>query len=199
MVGVASLAVVAGCSSDTGPDPEPVHNAGLSDPGDAGTPKTPSEPTPAAVTTGPVRVSTMLRVPASGATRALTAYVEAHARSVITGGARPALRAVTSDAEYRRQLRVIAQARDQGLTVPRRPRLAVVAVRSTASRVDADVCLWLPSTEYLDPATGVSPAGPVPQEWLPAVAHIIRAPTTWIVDKLSTPETEFAPDCGGLS
>jgi hypothetical protein len=84
--------------------------------------------------------------------------------------------------------------------VPTRPEVAVVeSLSPSPGQALLGVCLWLPSTEFVDELTGVSPAGPVPEEWLPAVAQLSRRQVTWVVDTLKPPTTEFMPDCGSLS
>lgn len=207
----ASLVVLsAGCSADDGTDATPVHVTGASvsssDPSDPstespGSPRVSTSPVSLpAPTSGSIRVSMLLQVPASDATRVFSAYVDEHARSVIAGEPSPGLRDVTSASEYARQTQVVGDARDRGLTVPSRPRVAVVSSREVgAGHVDLGVCLWLPSTEFVDEITGVSPAGPVPEQWAPAVAQVSRATMTWVVDKLGQPATKYAPDCRGLS
>ena len=195
---------VAGCWSDAAGSPDPVHIPGATSSSDPTEPASTSDgsgaPSDAVVTTGPVRVDVQLRVPKSAATEAFASYVEEHARSVIGGSPTPGLRDVTSPAEYDRQVQVVNDARDRGLVVPTRPQVAVVAARSTDDgETELGVCLYLPSTEFVDKITGVSPAGQVPDTWAPAVATVAKETLTPVVDKLGQPGTTFAPDCGGLS
>ncbi len=197
------LGFLLGCTPDRTPDATPVHVPGASTSSaapQATKRESQATPTTPIVTTGPVIVSTRLKVPRDPTTEAFAAFVEAHARSVIAGVAIPALREVTSPAEYARQVRVITDARDRGLTVPTRPRIVVVEARRPDPRqAELGVCLYLPSTEFVDQITGVSPAGPVPATWVPAVATLSRETVTWVVDKLGQPDRHFAPECRGLS
>jgi hypothetical protein len=147
-----------------------------------------------------VRLDLRLEVPESDATKAFAAYVMEHARSVIAGAPTTRLREITSSAEYDRQVQVVGEAKDRGLTVPTRPQVTVLESRPAGSGATLlGVCLYLPSTEFVDRVTGVSPAGEVPDTWVPAVATVANETLTPVVDKLGQPGTTFAPACGGLS
>ncbi len=201
----AAMALLVGCSSEaTRPDAAPVHVPGGPSPATTTSsdpaPHAQSGPSSAIVTTGPVRVSVRMRARSGPAGDALRTFILERTRSIIAGDATPRLRKVSSAAEYARQRLVIGDAAQRGLTVPTRPLAVVVrAQRRRDDRILLGVCLWLPSTEFVDEVTGVSPAGPVPPEWLAAVAHASKQPMTWVVDRLTSPRTAFVPDCGGLS
>ncbi len=193
-------ALLVGCTSDSDkPATSPIHNPGLSQSEST----TPVAPTADPIDPGDaerVKVHMRLLVPSGPETKALSAFIAAHARSIRVGQPTGSLKRVASAAEYQRQLGVIRYARENGLTVPSDPNVAVVDRRELDSGgVALGVCLWLPSTEYVDQITGNPPSGPVPERWMPAVATVTQQTKTWFVDKLAAPEQRNAPICGGLT
>lgn len=145
----------------------------------------------------PVRVEASIGVPGSRAVAALVPFVQAHAESVNAGRVTADLVSATTPAELARQRQVVAFASAQGFLVPSTPVLRVVSVLDrSASVARFGICLWLPSTEYVDARTGRPPNGPVPQTWAPAVATVRLANLTWSVDNLREPDNETTIGCG---
>ena len=95
---------------------------------------------------------------------------------------------------------MVAFAAQHGYVVPDVPRVAVVsATTPTAGTASLGVCLWLPSTEYVDADTGQPPSGPVPERWVPAVATLSEGSVTWMVDMLTSPDNISTVNCRGLT
>lgn len=190
LLGAVVVAVVpAGCSSQdsdpsrTGPSGHPASN--------------PTLVLPSAPTTTAVSVQVDLQVPSSPAIDAVLDFVHGHAESVRAGRPTARLIDVTSRDELARQRTVIGYAADRGWTVPPRPILRVVsAQRVAADREQVGVCLWLPSTEYVDATTGKPPTGTVPEAWAPAIADVRRVAVTWVIDSMVRPGTKVTMTCG---
>lgn len=169
------------------------------------TPSPATDSTPLAVTTSPpanrqaVEVHVRYDVPPDDASRTLVAFVRAHAKSVIAGRATPELARLTTQPEHRRQVAAVRFAVRRGYTVPTDPRVAVVSRQRTDFGQVLGVCVWLPSTEFMDTITGQRPHGPVPREWVPAVATLRKQTVTWKVDKLSAPANPGSMTCGGTA
>ena len=199
LAGALTLLGATGCSSDGSGDRRggAVSNPGLPSPtGSTATSGAPTSQAPG--DEDRVRVLAQVRVRSGPVTRTLTRFVAAHATSVIAGRPTATLRRVSTAAELRRQVAVVDYAVAHGLTVPARPRIAVVSSRRPSpDRAVLGVCLWLPSTEYVDELSGQPPNGPVPRQWLPAEAFVTRQTVTWRVDKLSA-TSGARVDCGGL-
>lgn len=189
--GLVAFLSTAGCS-DSSP------SAGGAGPVDNPTVSVASvAPSTAYDTGGPVRVQASLGVPSSPAVRALVAFVKAHAESVNSRQATPLLAKVSTATELAKQRQVIGFAADKGYVVPIAPVLRVVSVQARSATSQAlAVCLWLPSTEYVDSVTGKPPNGPVPKAWAPAIATVRLANMTWSVDNLGEPSNETTIRCG---
>lgn len=171
----------------------------VSEPSGGTTVQTPASPSPDAPDVPDVEVEVQYSVPPDEASRTLVAFIRAHAESVISGEEAPGLVRLTTQTEYRRQLTSLRFADRRGYVVPTRPRIAVVSrQRHTFGQV-LGICLWLPSTEFVDAASGQPPSGPVPQRWAPAYAKLTGQTVTWKVDKLSPPAGSSRISCGGLS
>lgn len=193
-VGLSGLgAVLAGCSQSPAHEPvgRPVDNPTIS----VSSPPT-SEP-PGTATT-PVTVRADLLIGRTPAVAAVVAFVKAHAESIDAGRVTPSLVAATTPAQLARQRQVVAFAVASGFAVPTEPVLRVVRVLDhPASGESLAVCLWLPSTEYVDAETGQPPNGPVPAQWAPAVATVRLEKVTWSVDTLKEPDHQTTIRCGG--
>ncbi len=199
---LAGAAVEAGCTQQA-PSGNGVHPpATVSEPSGGTTVPTPASPSPDAPDAPDVlevEVEVRYSVPPDEASRTLVAFIRAHAESVISGEEAPGLAQLTTQTEYRRQLISLRFADRRGYVVPTRPRIAIVSRQSREFGQVLGVCLWLPSTEFVDAHTGQSPSGPVPREWAPALATLREQTVTWKVDKLSSPAGSSRISCGGLS
>lgn len=130
--------------------------------------------------------------------KALVTFIAAHATSVIRQHVTRQLEAVTTSAELSRQRAAIRFATRQHYTVPPEPIVRIVSVaRDGARNRQVGMCLWLPSTEYVDAATGRLPSGDVPQAWVQAIAILQRQTVTWKVDRVSSPTNPNRLSCGG--
>jgi hypothetical protein len=147
-----------------------------------------------------VRVDADIDVRQSPATRAVVSYTREHAASVIDGTATARLSQLVSGPLFNYQLGVIADAHSHGWTVPDRPRLRIVDVRTTGSTATLDVCYWFPSVGYVDTVTG-EPVDPSATGWTPAVVSVDKQATggsvSWIVGKVGGPGATDDIDCGG--
>jgi hypothetical protein len=180
-----------GCVGCTSAEPDPAGNP-VADVPELGRPTT-------AGGHDTVEVRARLEVEPSTATRALVRFVREHAVSVNRGHVTPGLRAVAAPAELRRQRQVVRDARAQGYAVPTRPQLAIVSVAGRSARaVHLEVCLWLPSVEYVDAASGRPAAGQVPRQWAPVRATVGMYQMTRMVDKLVPARPDDDDFCGGL-
>lgn len=196
---LAGAAVEAGCTQQA-PSGNGVHPpATVSEPSGGTTVQTPASPSPDAPDVPEVEVEVRYSVPPDEASRTLVAFIRAHAESVISGEEAPGLAQLTTQTEYRRQLISLRFADRRGYVVPTGPRIAIVSRQPQEFGQVLGVCLWLPSTEFVDAHTGQSPSGPVPREWAPAFATLREQTVTWKVDKLSPPAGSSRISCGGLS
>jgi len=158
---------------------------------------TPADPSPQLPRA--IRVDVVSRVGASPEATAFAAYVRARTASFLAGSATPSLRLHTTGRELRRQQGLVTSAVESGFTVPAQPRVALVGRQRVASDATVlGVCLYLPSTEYVDAITGDSPYGDVPQRWQAAVVRLVSSPVTWKVDKVVPPPKAGGPNCRGL-
>jgi hypothetical protein len=124
----------------------------------------------------------------------------ASAKSVNTGRATDELEAVATGPLLAEQVEVIEWAASQGLAVPDRPRVAVVAADTAGDRsASLDVCLWLPSTEFVSRATGIPVDAAVPDAWRPARATLARHNDRWQVARLADADERSSINCGGLT
>jgi hypothetical protein len=204
LAAVAATALV-GCSAGAEPQPETVSNPRLDAPPSSASGPTTSTgsadvPNPP-VATPPsldVRVEAEVLVSPGADVRALLMFVEEHARSVNAGYSTPRLRAVTAPALLAGQEEVIGWAGSQGYGVPDRPRVAVVAAARAGQTSYLDLCLWLPSTEFVDRATGAAVDPSVPATWKPARATLARHNERWRVDRLANADEQKPTVCGGL-
>lgn len=203
----ATLAVVAGgilaaCTEEAVPQPEAISNPRLDAPPSDVSSTTSTTTGPAGADATPpsmdVSVQADLQVTAGTDVEVLLQFIEEHARSVNAGYSTPRLRAVTSAALLADQEDVIGWAGSQGYGVPDHPRVAVVAAERSARTSSFDVCLWLPSTEFVNRATGESVDPRVPAAWKPARATLTRHNVRWRVDRLANSDEKPATMCGGL-
>jgi hypothetical protein len=197
-------AVLGGCSEEA-PGSEMVSNPRLDgsatatppDPDDASTPT--SSPAPRAPS-ATVTVDAVLQTEGSAPVQAFIAFVRAHAESVNTGYATTELSQVATAAEHARQVDVIDWAASQGYAVPDRPRVAVLASSTDAAgQVILDVCLWLPSTEFVSRVSGLPVDAEVPDTWRPASATLTRHNDGWRVARLADAHRQHPISCGGLT
>jgi hypothetical protein len=195
--------VIGGCSEEA-PESEMVSNPRLDgaatstepDPDDA-SPSSSPEPRAPSVT---VTVDAVLQTEGSAPVQAFLAFVRAHAESVNTGYATTELSRVTTAPEHARQVDVIDWAASQGYAVPDHPRVAVLASSTDpAGDVLLDVCLWLPSTEFVSRVSGLPVDPEVPDTWRPAGATLTRHNDGWRVARLADAHRQHPISCGGLT
>lgn len=192
---ICALVLSSGCTSQEPAAPESGGAAGT-DPSTAPTDRTPRSLPPPSER---LRVEVTSRVGTGPETQAFTSYLRARTESFRTGSSTPALRAQTTKRELRRQQMLVTSAMQSGFTVPARPRAAVVdRHRVTATATLLQVCLYLPSTEYVDKITGESPYGDVPRRWQAAVVRLVNTHVTWKVDKVVPPPDQGGSNCRGL-
>lgn len=147
---------------------------------------------------GGVRAHVQYQVTSGADTRVLVAFIEAHARSMIRQRVTGQLAKLATPRELARQRQAIRFARRHNYTVPTHPVVRIPSITRTRPRQrQVGVCLWLPSTEYLDRQTGRSPAGQVPQSWAAAIAILRRQTVSWKVDRVSSPTDHEKLSCGG--
>jgi hypothetical protein len=161
---------------------------------------------PVPVSTDPVEVSTKvtvdadMRVEQSGATEAFIEFVRAHAEAVNTGYPTDALKAITTPRQLAKQARTITWAGEHGLGVSNHPRVGIVGARDTGTdEAWLDTCLWLPSTEFVDRASGLPVNGSVPAVWKAAGATLTRQNDVWRLDTLVQATEENTTNCGVLT
>lgn len=160
-----------------------------------------ASPAPSPAASSQVRVVVRGSAQDTAATTALVTFVRAHAASMRSGEALPALKRVSTPAQWARQQRLVRRADREGLTVPRQPVVRLKQVRAheeqSPPRVEVDVCFWLPSTEYRDTSDAEPNTAAVPKRWLPAVATLVRKKMTWRVDTIVPPQAKERIECGG--
>jgi len=198
-VALAACAAVltTGCSDSGGSTPE------LEDPL-AGSTTTPSSRPPSSGTepraaADDVQVDVQLTTRQSPASRAFVEFIAARVDSMRGGEVTTLLRRRSTPAQLQAQSEAVSYAANRGLTVPSRPRVAVVSTKATGGTVTLGVCLWLPSTEFVDSVTGAAPGDEVPRAWLPATATLVRSGVTWVVDTVVSPGAPLVDLCRGLS
>jgi hypothetical protein len=135
----------------------------------------------------------------SPASRAFVEFIAARVDSMRAGEVTTLLRHRSTPAQLRTQSEAVGYAANHGLTVPSRPRVAVVSTKTTGGAVTLGVCLWLPSTEFVDSVTGTPPGDDIPRAWLPATATLVRSGVTWVVDTVVSPGAPLVDLCRGLS
>ncbi len=191
LVAIVVACLTVGCSSAADPSPDPVSKVpGLDAPTASQTPQVTPHPK--------VRVGLVLKVEPSSVTAAFSAFLKSRTQSFLAGRPLASLAQLATRRELTRQRGLISSALDRGLTVPAKPRAAVLDMRRSGQRrAVLDVCFYLPATEYVDEATGSSPYGPIPHQWQPAVVSLTRSSVTWKVDKLLPPKPGSF-ECKGL-
>jgi hypothetical protein len=205
---VALVVALGGCGGDAAPESEMVSNPRLDgqptrgEPGTGATTPAPSSSstTTASAPSNRVAVDAVVRVDAPAQVDALLTFVRAHAESVNSGYTTPELEDVTTAGQLARQAKVVSWAASQGYAVPDRPRVAVVDVgKAGAGQTRLDVCLWLPSTEFVSRVSGIPVDESVPATWRPASATLTRHNDGWRVARLTDADRQHQIDCGGLT
>lgn len=200
-------ALLTGCGGDDQPEQALVTNPGLDgvatspgpDDADATSPPPAATSTPRAPSTS-VKVDAVVQVDASAQVAAFVDFVRARAESMNLGYATRQLERLTTPAEHDRQVKVINWAASQGYAVPDRPRVAVVGSRTNATgNATLDVCLWLPSTEFVSRVSGLPVGEGVPAAWRPASATLTRQNDGWQVARLADAHRQHPINCGGLT
>ena len=207
-VGLALVALMAAaCDGASSDEVEPSASPG----GDRSStspdqPSAPSDSPTVPMSTDSVPVSTKVsvdsdvRVEETGATDAFLEFVRAHAEAVNTGYPTDALRAVTTRGQLAEQKRVITWAGEHGLGVSARPRVGIVGSQRTgASGVTLDTCSWLPSTEFVDRASGLPVEGSVPALWKAASGTLTRQNGGWRLATLVQADEKNTTSCGVLT
>lgn len=145
-----------------------------------------------------VQPQVQYEVPPGPETKALVKFLTAHTMSVVRKRVTRQLKEVAMPAELARQRQVIRFAALHDYTVPLHPVALIVSIsRDDARQRHIGVCLWLPSTEYVDARTGRPASGQVPQSWAPAIASLHRLTVTWKVGSLSPARDYHQISCGG--
>jgi hypothetical protein len=206
LVVAAVVAALGGCGGDGVPETEMVSNPRLD-----GEP-TPAEPETDATTASPpsstaagppstsVTVDALVQVDAPAQVDAFVTFVRAHAESVNTGYATSELEGVTTADQLARQAKVISWAASQGYAVPDRPRVAVIdAAKAAGGEAKLDVCIWLPSTEFVSRVSGLPIDETVPAAWRPASATLTMHNDGWRVARLTGADRQHPISCGGLT
>lgn len=202
----ALLVTLGGCGGDAAPDSEMVSNPRLdghpteTEPEQAVTTPSQSSSTNVEAPSTNVDVDALVRVDAPAQVDAFVTFVRAHAESVNTGYVTRELEGAATTGQLARQAKVIDWAASQGYAVPDRPRVAVVGVdKAGAAEARLDVCMWLPSTEFVSRISGLPVDESVPATWRPASATLTMHNDGWKVARLSDADRQHPIDCGGLT
>jgi hypothetical protein len=206
---LALVAILAACGGDAAPQSEMVSNPRLdgqptqAEPETGSTTPSPSSPSSSATVRAPstsVIVDAQVRVDAPAQVEAFITFVRAHAESVNTGYATNELKGATTADQLARQAKVISWAASQGYAVPDRPRVAVVDVeKAGAGQARLDVCIWLPSTEFVSRVSGLPADEAVPATWRPASATLTMHNDGWRVARLADADRQHPINCGSLT